>query len=240
MSAEDGLDQVALLPCNEDGDTYMSRSPNNHHDHQPRQSVRGKRISISFLMILAVLILQIAQVIQSSFPPPSKSTVARTSSGHDGMYPSQRWVPEPGEECGSSAIDAQEKGCVFDIMDYGWMPAKCYDKANADEAAARNPFPWYLDADETIPLNMTDMTTTPLAYTHWGYHIAHCRYAISWADRANRTGSLVPEHMVTPWHMLHCGMMLSGPMHPESMKGTRVAVSFNRCGKLYVPLHTSG
>ncbi|PSN60138.1 hypothetical protein BS50DRAFT_593919 [Corynespora cassiicola Philippines] len=36
-------------------------------------------------------------------------------------------------ECGASLAEFEANGCVFDILSYAWMPARCIDKATSEE-----------------------------------------------------------------------------------------------------------
>ncbi|KAF3762729.1 hypothetical protein M406DRAFT_72712 [Cryphonectria parasitica EP155] len=53
------------------------------------------------------------------------------------------------EECGESAAQARQAGCVFDAILMGWVPWRCHDTELAVEFMERNDWAFYHDMNKT-------------------------------------------------------------------------------------------
>lgn len=62
----------------------------------------------------------------------------------------------PKENRGTSAIQARELRCRFDIMMNGWVPLACYNEALSEEYLSKSNFHFYTDtyAQDEVPLEI--------------------------------------------------------------------------------------
>ena len=117
-------------------------------------------------------------------------------------------------KCGNSSMEAQELGCVFDLLTNNWMPEYCSDPYTDAEyrewvfEADRRLGPWAFFHDENAEHRVTSerelsrLVGTRI-YTTTENHLAHCAFL---ARRMHRlvTGEVaaVADNPFT--HTLHC------------------------------------
>lgn len=134
-------------------------------------------------------------------------------------------------DCGRNPIEAEAKGCVFDLMRNNWTPKACYNATAALTASAQNPWPFYRDKKGTIPITMPDIQYESQVWSHYGYHRRHCGYVFETAKRSLKPGNLVPEDIATVGHLVHCGLELADldKHRDESRIGTQVVFGTVAC-----------
>ncbi|KAM3064756.1 hypothetical protein ACMFMG_012069 [Clarireedia jacksonii] len=148
---------------------------------------------------------------------------ALTKDSHSGIVPNSPPPPSQGgsqvvAHCGISAQEAIERGCLWDIMSFGWIHPLCFDKEEADRWAAKyGPFRWYIDdgqpVDEkeqplnetlTQPLSLDEIPFTQAVWTTQGYHIMHCLYLLKMVHMAALKNAPVSNEAVNLGHTDHC------------------------------------
>ncbi|KAH9206584.1 hypothetical protein DL95DRAFT_278144, partial [Leptodontidium sp. 2 PMI_412] len=171
----------------------VSSSDEEHCSPQPRPQSKPRaydRIQvytkIGFSLVLLLLVLTGAFIL---------NILSEDSSS--GIVPNAPPPPSQGgsvvvEHCGLSAQEAIDRGCLWDIMSFGWIHPSCYDKEESDRWAEKyGPFEWYVDdgqpVDEkeqplngtlTQPLSLDEIPFTQAVWTTQGYHIMHCLYLL--------------------------------------------------------------
>lgn len=122
------------------------------------------------------------------------------------------------EHCGLSAQEAKDRGCLWDIMSFGWIHPSCYDKEESDRWLAKyGPFEWYVDEGQpmdekerplngtlTKPLTLEEIPYTQAVWTTQGYHIMHCMYLLKMVHVAALHDAPVSNEAVNLGHTDHC------------------------------------
>ncbi|KAG4433711.1 hypothetical protein IFR05_010792 [Cadophora sp. M221] len=116
--------------------------------------------------------------------------------------------------CGMSPEEAKEKGCVWDLMSYGWTHPACYNKAESEKWLAEyGPWKWYNDLNATEPIADEDLPNSWLVYAEQGYHVQHCLYILKLIHLAAMSGHLVTDEAIPLAHTGHCTKMMSSPKY---------------------------
>jgi hypothetical protein len=120
-------------------------------------------------------------------------------------------------ECGSTTMEAVERGCKYDILSNHWLPEPCIDQTMIDEYKNDNSWYAYADKDMSFRLSLEAMGTSDFYYTSMRDHIVHC--AMMWRKqfRAFIEGGRYYDELITDaQHTHHCSQFLiniteSGP-----------------------------
>lgn len=172
-----------------------------------------------------------------------------TRDSHSGVVPNTPPPPALGgskvvAHCGISPEEAIERGCVWDIMSYGWIHPLCFDKEESDRWAAKyGPFEWFVDdqppLDENgFPLNGTltqrltleELPFAPSIFTTQGYHINHCMYLLKLVHLAALHNAPVSNEAVNIGHTDHCaGIIGSSDLVPYDKITTGVKLLYVQC-----------
>jgi hypothetical protein len=130
------------------------------------------------------------------------------------------------KDCGSSASEARERGCVFDIMMTGWVKEECYDQALSEEYLKLGGFRFFYDLEGTdeMPLGVVRRGEHHHMYTNDLHHRAHCVYvwklqALALEAQAKGEVKLISNESMSYDHTVHCAQILvnSNPSPPFSM-----------------------
>ncbi|TGO73956.1 hypothetical protein BELL_0318g00010 [Botrytis elliptica] len=142
---------------------------------------------------------------------------------HSGVVPNTPSPPSQGgsqvvAHCGISAQEAMERGCLWDIMSFGWIHPLCFDKEESDRWAAKyGPFDWYVDDGQAVdekeqpvngtltqPLSLDEIPFAQSVWTTQGYHIMHCLYLLKMVHVAALNSDPVSNEAVNLGHTDHC------------------------------------
>lgn len=140
------------------------------------------------------------------------------------------------QPCGSYPTQAQDLGCVFDMMNFGWTPPECYYEDISSKFFARGPWRWYLDTNMTveIPQRYASLGRVVEVYTTRGYHIEHCKWAEAMVKLAEENDDvLIPGVLAPLAHRTHCPMLIEesdGKPLEEVTTWTRMV--YNSCVRL--------
>jgi hypothetical protein len=155
-------------------------------------------------------------------------------------------------DCGTTNREARGKGCVFDLMVYGWTPPACYEEDIASEAlskssqlakyAAAGEFPWYAKENYTdqLPQDTTILSEYPVIWATNGWHQAHCLYfwqllarSVERGSKAGADQTYVLSEALLYSHTYHCNKVLAAKIVSEIdepvIKTLRI---YGRCVKL--------
>lgn len=148
------------------------------------------------------------------------------------------------EHCGISAQEAIDRGCLWDIMSFGWIHPSCYDKEESDRWAAKyGPFEWYVDdgqpVDEkeqplngtlTQPLSLDEIPFSQAVWTTQGYHVMHCLYLLKMVHVAALHDAPVSNEAVNLGHTDHCvGLIGNVDLIEYDVITTPVRLLFVQC-----------
>lgn len=133
-------------------------------------------------------------------------------------------------DCGTTVEEAKAKGCVWDLMSFGWTHPLCYNKAESERWLAEfGPWKWYHDFNATQPVADEDLPYTQLVYAEQGYHIQHCLYVFKLLHLAGMGGHLVTDEAIPLAHTGHCTKLMSDPPTDFKHINTKVDLLFARC-----------
>jgi hypothetical protein len=118
---------------------------------------------------------------------------------------------QPTGSCGSSAAEAVSRGCAFDVMEFAWVPSRCFDQDLMNDFLALSDWQWYVDAAGTEPADKD-----AIAHGHYDevfvtqqYHIYHCTYMWRKMHRAFLAGAVVDGYIADTHHTAHCELQLA-------------------------------
>ncbi|KXH44071.1 hypothetical protein CSIM01_04375 [Colletotrichum simmondsii] len=115
---------------------------------------------------------------------------------------------------GSTVPEAKAKGCVFDVMAYGWVPSQCYNGDLVSTYNAYNMSPWAFDKNLTKPASEQVLMAGErrILYTDLRFHQEHCFY--TWHNllhSVEHQRPLIHNLSASTEHRHHCkGLFLHG------------------------------
>ncbi|PQE15551.1 Major facilitator superfamily transporter protein [Rutstroemia sp. NJR-2017a WRK4] len=116
--------------------------------------------------------------------------------------------------CGLTVQEAQDNGCVFDLMMSGWVHPLCYDQDLSDEFLRVGNFTFYKErgAINILPEAEARLGNYDFLYTNGTYHYQHCAYIFAKNVRANKKPPLVLDNKSrSKEHVEHCWNLLGNP-----------------------------
>ncbi|KZF21983.1 hypothetical protein L228DRAFT_268489 [Xylona heveae TC161] len=137
--------------------------------------------------------------------------------------------------CGTTPEEAQDRGCFWDIMSFGWMHPSCFDQEeSARWAAEYGPWEWYTErpsnATDLRPLTADELPHTPVVWTTQGYHVQHCLYVLKMIHLAAMAESPVSNEGIELGHTDHCTKLIANPeLVDYGEVNTRVHLLFVQC-----------
>ncbi|XHG08998.1 hypothetical protein AWENTII_012080 [Aspergillus wentii] len=140
--------------------------------------------------------------------------------------------------CGTTPEEAQERGCFWDIMSFGWMHPSCLDQAESAKWAEKyGPWKWYTERpdnttseEDLIPLTQEELPYTPVVWTTQGYHVQHCLYVLKMIHLAAMKEGPVSNEGIELGHTDHCAMLIGNPELVDYEEvNTRVHLLFVQC-----------
>jgi len=175
---------------------------------------------------ILLLIVSVGLVILSTLTPSSKKSMA--------ARPQHKGGSTVLAHCGTNPQEAQARGCVWDIMSFGWVHPTCFNKEESDSWYAKyGPWEWYTifpgNVTDAVPLTPEQLPFTPLVYTTQGYHIQHCLYIFKSLHVAAINSAPVSNEGVPMAHTDHCINLLANDTQPLEDIVTRVYLLFVKC-----------
>ncbi|KAK0124175.1 hypothetical protein ONS95_009157 [Cadophora gregata] len=137
-------------------------------------------------------------------------------------------VPDQILECGTSASEARSKGCVFDVMNYAWIPTPCFNKTLSDEyweGLVSHGIEFWSDASRSELLSHEDILAArhEYSYTSWLLHLKHCQYLIHRQLQCLTYGTPVDNVSRNISHAEHCLEEVRSPGDIKTMLFTGTA-----------------
>ncbi|KAH3985010.1 hypothetical protein HBI24_128330 [Parastagonospora nodorum] len=144
-------------------------------------------------------------------------------------------------KCGPTPAEAKAQGCVFNPINFSWLPPDCYDKELFDEMLEEEmkragPWKWYLAPNFTqeIPQDWEDLSTHTHVWTEHRYHVLHCLGTWRTLHRSVMEGGLglVPS-FIEYGHTMHCAQFIGKAAVSDEMKPRQetVVMLFNGCSR---------
>ncbi|OAX80323.1 hypothetical protein ACJ72_05351 [Emergomyces africanus] len=186
------------LPTKSDLDTeslkpLLPPEPNTTINNSP------KRICLLQVYSFAVRILAFTGmaglVIAALYKPPRSSTSLSPPASYT-TTTSLRTIPPIelqqkhstyGTQCGNSPAEARRLGCRFDMINFSWQPAACWDEALYAQFIARYKNIWYWETldGEPVPVDEVLEGRHQLLSTTWEFYIVHCLYVMEQVARGS-------------------------------------------------------
>lgn len=113
--------------------------------------------------------------------------------------------------CGNTTDSARQRGCVFDIMSFSWLPPVCFDGELHDQFLAEEPWHWYRTDSllEEVPIEVVRQREADHLYVDWHYHQLHCTYMWKKLHRAILNKRPWDEYIGSYVHTEHCEWVLA-------------------------------
>ena len=138
-------------------------------------------------------------------------------------------------DCGSSIAEAKSMGCIFDALASAWLPSECRDdeltaEFNRSRSGPDGSWPYYADANGTIPITTTDIAlmggTSKLWYSTKEWHVVHCNFYWRKKFRMKKTGRLIERRYDRMEHIRHCNGVVMNDLPMDSI-AVHAGVSLN-------------
>ncbi|KAM4054611.1 hypothetical protein HRG_005447 [Hirsutella rhossiliensis] len=132
--------------------------------------------------------------------------------------------------CGSTAAEALERGCKFDITSFCWLHEECYDAKLSEGFDGIVIWERFRGPNMTQPHSHEQIMTeehTDL-YVNWEYHVRHC---IAMWQKMHRAilgkGKAAIDSYIDEFHYTHhCNQLLSTRGAAFDNMNTIMAVKF--------------
>ncbi|KAH0837046.1 hypothetical protein FOPE_04850 [Fonsecaea pedrosoi] len=142
--------------------------------------------------------------------------------------------------CGDSVLEAQSRGCHYDVMMGAWLPEECFDREFSESLSPLEDGRWFWDPNLTKPMSKDELARGEYvsAFSHPEFHLRHCTYMFMKLVRAYEKGwKMVDGDSMELKHREHCARLLRDPYgfdtgHPGLVAYSRVDVSFMRCARV--------
>ncbi|KAF2107809.1 hypothetical protein BDV96DRAFT_588217 [Lophiotrema nucula] len=114
--------------------------------------------------------------------------------------------------CGPTLSSALSRGCVYDSLAAAWLPPHCRDTSLTTTFEASGPhadgsWPYYLDANGTLPLSVGEIAAMGEKARFWAsreWHVAHCLWYWEKYVRMRDTGVVMERRFDGVAHVRHC------------------------------------
>lgn len=135
-------------------------------------------------------------------------------------------------DCGQTVAEAESRGCKFDSMMGGWLPADCYDEALSEEWLEGEEGRWYSDINLTKPLLHSEVRKGDYgsAFTRPDFHYKHCSYMMLRFLVGVKNRQMLDIDAISVGHAKHCTGVLADPA-TDLGPYTRLNVGFPSCAK---------
>lgn len=133
-------------------------------------------------------------------------------------------------ECGSSALEARTRGCVWDPVGFAWLPERCSDRELATELLTKTNWTLYADPKGTIKKSNEDFADdNSNTYLTTADHVLHCVFAWKRIHRALLAGN--PYHSgLSLDHTNHCAHIILQSLGQDPTRiETRALVIYPAC-----------
>ncbi|KAJ5958815.1 uncharacterized protein N7479_005965 [Penicillium vulpinum] len=109
-------------------------------------------------------------------------------------------------DCGSSPSEARHRDCIFDAMEFAWLPRQCFDPELQERFLSLREWVWYLDQAGTVPADGKLVLSGfyEELYATQEYHVFHCTYMWRKIHQALLDGSLIDGYIGDTHHTAHC------------------------------------
>jgi len=132
--------------------------------------------------------------------------------------------------CGLTASEAEEKGCIFDIMSMAWQSPECFDEDLHAEFMDLGPWEFYTDSTGMQKLSYDQVSQRgQISWTDRRYFVVHCIYGWKAMHRAWQRGWRMDANLASIEHTELCTRVLGNTSVPMDAMTTRIHVDFPSC-----------
>lgn len=201
------------LPSHDTASSPSDSSVLEEPQTKPRETVRRRRRELAItVVVLAIVALFTTAAGLHDFR-------AETATSVDDKVATQTYHREP-EECGQSADDARELGCVFDAVLMGWVPWRCHDKALSADFLRHNKWQLHEDANLTAGTAVSEDEVMSgrwaELYADYDFLVFSCMYAWKKTRRATLSGVVLDGYTADEHNTNHCQMNLLSDPRPTA------------------------
>ncbi|KAI3326736.1 hypothetical protein HD806DRAFT_520474 [Xylariaceae sp. AK1471] len=142
--------------------------------------------------------------------------------------------------CGSTAKEAQARGCTFDPISFCWLPDECYDSELVATFEATRTWELYADEAGKVPVSQEQLMSGygDGLWVTWEYHLRHCAFMWVKLHRGilNKEKPGMPEidsYIASLNHTHHCTtILLTDRDVGFSALNTETLVKYPHCGMI--------
>jgi len=136
------------------------------------------------------------------------------------------------QNCGYTAQEARDRGCVFDVMMQLWTPAACFDEVLSNRFLDVGNWTWYADPSASKAFTLEEMRKGEhdAVYVAQDYHVTHCIYAWEKLVRAMRNQDPLIMELISYDHVIHCRhKTLQRADGGSTIRGVRAPTGYTQC-----------
>ncbi|KKZ63355.1 hypothetical protein EMCG_02356 [[Emmonsia] crescens] len=179
--------------------------PQEHINYSPKRIClfRVYLFAIGILALTGVTVLVTTTIYK--YPPSSLSSPSLYTTSLRTIPPIelQQTQSAYGAQCGNSPVEAHRLGCRFDMINFSWQHADCWDETLYAQFLARYKNTWYWETldGEPVPVDEVLAGLHQVLNTTWDFYIVHCLYAM---ERVAQGSSRLPRavrqrHLLDDW-----------------------------------------
>lgn len=133
-------------------------------------------------------------------------------------------------DCGQTAFEARDRGCVFDLMLSTWIHESCYDGEMMNRYLLEGNHTYFYDEDmvHEMPEEEARRGEYKTLWTDGEFHLRHCVYLMDMQLRAYVTGRPIEVSIYNFRHTQHCVNMTL--WHDRDGKKTKLHALLGKCG----------
>ncbi|KZL81164.1 hypothetical protein CI238_11649 [Colletotrichum incanum] len=136
--------------------------------------------------------------------------------------------------CGSTPEEARKNGCIYDVIQIGFMHPQCFDEDLHTRYMKEHNFTFYGDKDGLVVLPIEEVISGQIVdlWTDGGFHLTHCAYMWEKHWRALKNGGVniaMDARTRDEAHVQHCINWVANP-NVTDIQGPRASWTRQRLG----------
>lgn len=213
------------LSSNEEDDLAMDQTQTSQLHFQSR----SRRISHLHVLAIFLLLVMSSSLIAVFFVNKGSHIEYHSLRPLNGSEnPSEgfsEWI-----DCGQTAPEALDRGCVFDLMLSTWIHESCYDGEVMNRYLREGNHTYFHDEEmvHEIPEEEARRGEYRTLWTDGEFHLRHCVYLMDMQLRAYKTGRPIEVSIYSFEHTQHCVNMTL--WHDRDGKKTKIHALHGKCG----------
>ncbi|ODH35802.1 hypothetical protein ACO22_02867 [Paracoccidioides brasiliensis] len=166
--------------------------------------------AISILSITGITVVLISTLHRPLFSYSALSSLYTTSLRTISSNQLQRMQLLYTSQCGNSPSQARKRGCHFDMIDFSWQQANCWDEDLYTGFLTRYKDIWYWETPEgnPVPLDEVQAGLYPALHTNWNFYVVHCLYILERMMQGSSSLQLLDDWSPRYSHAKQCTLDL--------------------------------